>query len=62
MQLPPFEKLAMPSPRAIAPTAMTEGCRAGLTLQASAAQRVACEPCRSPCDCSMLSQNCSCLY
>ena len=39
MQLPPFEKLAMPSPRATAPTAMTEGWRAGLSLQASAAQR-----------------------
>ena len=40
MQLPPFEKLAIPSPKAVAPTAMTEGWRAGLALQASAAQRI----------------------
>ena len=69
MQLPPFEKLAMPSPRAIAPTAMTEGWRAGLSLQASAAQRIAFEP-REPL-CEMFNFEpelssgaycCSCLY
>ena len=36
MQLPPLEKLAMPSPSCTAPTAVTEGTRAGLSLHASA--------------------------
>lgn len=43
MQLPPLEKLAMPSPSAMAPTAITEGALAGLSLHASApAIRVLC--------------------
>ena len=50
MQLPPYEKLAMASPRAIAPTAMTEGWRAGLSPQASAAQHLASELRRPPCE------------
>ena len=51
MQLPPFEKLAMPSPSAVAPTAITEGWRAGLASHASVAQCSACEPCKAPtCD------------
>ena len=36
MQLPPLEKLAMSSPSCTAPTAITEGSLAGLSLHASA--------------------------
>lgn len=37
-QLPPLEKLVMLSSAAVAPTAMTDGSRAGLNVHASAAK------------------------